>query len=169
MTLRQYEQHYDECLRTEDIITDFAEKAKVLLYVKRGRSDVFLARLLMKISTEAKNKQALLIDPNYECFPWVIIAGYYGMYHAATAAIAQKGLKARSHVATVAALAKHYASGSKLAQQLEEMYIMHLDATRITRTIAQYEVTKSFSEKEAQRVIDTAQEFINKINELITK
>ena len=169
MTLRQYEQKYDECLSTEDVFTDLAEKAKVRLYLERSRSDLFFARLQMKISTESKAKQSLMIDASYTCFPWVIVAGYYAMYQAATAAIAQKGLKARSHVATVAALAKHYALGSKLAQQLDEMYITQLDATRVTRTLAQYEVTKSFGQMESQRVIDTAQEFIDLISEIITK
>lgn len=169
MTLRQYEQKYDECLRTEDILTDLTEKAKVRLYLERSRNDLFFARLQMKISTDTKAKQSLMIDAKYTCFPWVIAAGYYAMYQAATAAIAQKGLKARSHVATVAALAKHYALGSKLAQQLDEIYIAQLDATRVTRTLAQYEVTKSFGQMEAQRIIETAQEFIDKISAIITR
>ena len=168
MALKPYEQKYDEFVKEDEISKDSSEKAKVSHYMDRAQSDLFLARLLMKISTNTAYKQSLQIDSNYASFHWVIIISYYAMYHAATAAIAQKSLKARSHVATVAALAKHYALGSKLAQQLEEIYIIHLDATRITRTIAQYEVTKSFSEKEAQRIIDTAQEFMDKIREVIS-
>lgn len=167
MALREYEEKYEKAMREYDLKTDFSEKARVLKYMERSRGDLFLARLLMKISADASVKNALVISANYSCFPWVIVAGYYAMYQAATAAIAKKGMKAKSHVATVAALAKHYAMGGKLAQQLEEAYIVHLDATRITRMNAQYEVTLSFSENEAQRTIDTAQEFIDKINEIL--
>lgn len=167
MGLKRYEQKYDEAVKLRDIETRDTEKSLTKVYLKRARSDLFLARLLMKISQDENTKKSLLIDQSYHSFHWVIVSAYYAMYHAATSAIAQKGIKARTHVATVAALAKHYALGHGLAKQLEDVQIQHIDATRITRQNAQYKVTKSFSEKEAERVIDTAQEFIDKIDEII--
>lgn len=167
---RFYERRYKELRESGDILTDYGEKGRVMKYLKRARLDLLLARVLLKISSVAKFKGIFGIRPDYSFYNWVIITSYYGMYHAATAAIARKDTRAKSHIATISALAKHYTLANKLDKEyihiLEEAYIISIDSSRVSRTIAQYNIDVEFERKEAEDQIKRAEDFIRKMEDI---
>ncbi|MFH1453277.1 MAG: hypothetical protein ABIH00_04775 [Armatimonadota bacterium] len=62
------------------------------------------ANLLNNISKNAKAKNILSVPDDYEALDWVIIAGYYAMFHIATALLGLAGTRARSHESLINAL-----------------------------------------------------------------
>jgi len=52
-------------------------------------------------------------------------------------------------------------------EELEERYIHKLVSAKRTREAAQYKVEKTFSKKEAERLIGTAQDFVDRLELLV--
>ena len=93
------------------------------------------------------------------------------MYHAATAAIAKRKIKAETHIATITSLAKHYVTTDELeldpVKVLENVYLTYIESGRESRKGAQYNVDREYSKQEAYDVFENASKFIKRIQEML--
>lgn len=146
-------------------------------YRSKSRHNFETANIIWKISEQRDIKDALDIGWGYKGYDWVIISAYYAMYHSALALLAKIGYKSDNHEATILALEyyfvcqrevleQRYIKKLKKARQLEEDYIERFRAARRRRVAAQYNVEESFGRKEAQKLIDDAAEFLDRLERL---
>ncbi|MFQ5891708.1 MAG: HEPN domain-containing protein [Candidatus Methanofastidiosia archaeon] len=98
--------------------------------------------------SESKDAKSLLkIDPDFSVYDWVIISGYYSMYHAVLACLARFGYKSDNHTATMFALEyffvnkglleKEYLEMLKKVRNLEKQYIKMVWRVKERRETAQ--------------------------------
>ena len=150
----------------------FEENKKVNLYLKRSQDDYLLAQAVKKIIDDPDLRKQIELPPDYpNIFHWLIIISYYSMYHSATAAIAQKRVKCKSHEATIASIAKHYATSEELEfdfiNTLHATYIDYIESGRDARRGAQYNVDKLYNVNDAFEVFDNAGKFIKRIQQIL--
>src|SRR3989344_4398115 len=144
--LKAYSLQYDELKRKEEIIeNDFRETGKVARYLSRSKDDFLWAHATKTIIDSSKIKRELGLSADFQnLYHWLIIQSYYAMYHAATALIAKRKIKAQSHMATITALAKHYVTTDELelnpVKVLEHVYLTYIESGRESRKGAQYNV-----------------------------
>lgn len=159
--------------RDQKIIENsFDESKKVSLYLKRSQDDYLLARAVRMIIDDSKLRQQIGLPADYpNIFHWLIITSYYSMYHSATAAIAKKKIKCKSHEATIASLAKHYATSEELEfvfiKTLHATYIDYIESGRDARTGAQYNVDRLYNVNDALEVFNNAEKFIKRIQQIL--
>jgi len=171
--LKAYSLQYDDLKRKEDIIEhDFRESRKVARYLSRSKDDFLWANATRKIIESAKLKQELGLPADFQnLYHWLIIESYYAMYHAATAAIAKRKIKAGTHIATITSLAKHYVTTDELeldpVKMLEHMYLTYIESGRESRKGAQYNVDREYSKQEAYDVFENASKFIKRIQDMM--
>src|SRR3989338_3739999 len=80
------------------IENSFEESKKVNLYLKKSQDDYLLAQTVWKIIDDPDLRKQIELPEDYpNIFHWLIIISYYSMYHSATAAIAKKKVKSKSH------------------------------------------------------------------------
>ncbi len=112
-------------------------------------------------------------------FDWVIIIAYYTMYSSALAALSKLGFKSKSHAATLVVLEYYYVHQVKCleikhlhklskAYQLSEDLINKLIQTKTRRETAQYDATPSISKENAKSALEDADEFITRIEEILS-
>lgn len=151
---------------------DFTESRKVKKYLERSKDDFLLANAVKKLIETSEIRLELGLPQDYQnLYHWLIIISYYSMYHAATAAIAKKMIKCESHEATIASLAKHYATGEDLEfdfiKTLKYIYITYIESGRDKRRGAQYNVDEQYSKQAAYEVFDDAKKFVKRLQELL--
>ena len=154
------------------IESSFEESKKVNLYLKRSQDDYLLARAVKKIIDDPDLRKQTELPADYpNIFHWLIIISYYSMYHSATAAIAQKRVKCKSHEATIAGLAKHYGTSEELEfgfiKTLHSTYIDYIESGRDTRRGAQYNVDIIYAADDAFEVFENAAKFIKRIKQIL--
>ncbi len=154
------------------IENSFEESKKVKLYLKRSRDDYLLARAVRKLIDNPELMIQLELPADYlNIYHWLIIISYYSMYHAATAAIAKRKIKCKSHEATIASLAKHYATSEELEfifiKTLHATYIDYIESGREQRRGAQYNVDKEYTSDDAFEVLANAGKFIKRIQQIL--
>ena len=125
----------------------------------------------------------LNLSSDFEMYDWAIIVSYYSMYTSALSALAKLGFKSKSHAATIAVLRHSYVNGSKnneiileekdihklmKAYTLSEQLIIKLIDTKTKRETAQYDATPTITREMAKTALDDADEFIIKIEEILT-
>ena len=171
-------------LRKEQLFMDVEHKKLKKLFLTKSRKNVSVAHLLFKISEEEDIRKLLNIPSDFEMFEWVIIISYYAMYVSALAALANLGFKSKSHAATITVLEHHYIAkekdnnGRNLEQRdmlkiekayaLSEQLITKLIQTKSRRETAQYDATPSITREMAKASLDDADEFITKIEEILS-
>lgn len=153
---------------------NFEESRKGKLYLARSKDDFLWATAIKNIIENPKIRLELKLPENYQnIYHWLIIVSYYSMYHAATAAIAKKKIKCESHKATIASLAKHYATEEELEfdfiEKLNYIYIEYIETGRDKRRGAQYNVEAIYTEEEAYKIFEYAQKFVKRLQGLLEK
>jgi len=92
-------------------------------------------------------------------FKWTTIQGYYSIFHAARALLYSKGFREKSHYALLIAVQELF------SDDLECSLIQGFEDAMNLRQTADYGLT--FSEEGAIDVIETAENFLLKANELL--
>jgi uncharacterized protein (UPF0332 family) len=148
-------------------------------FLAKARKNLSVANLLMKISRDEKMKKILRLQEGFDTYDWVIIMSYYAMYASALAALARQQLKSKSHAATITVLEYHYLHEQKKlemqhleklskAYMVSEAMITKLLQTKTRREAAQYDATPEISKENAQASLKDADEFITKIEEILS-
>lgn len=92
-----------------------------------------------------------------------VVMSYLAMFNAAKSLLYRDGFREKSHNCVVRYLESKYAQLGKISFEHIEL----LDRFRSSRHATQYDVSYYPSEKEAKEMIDFAEEFIKKIEELL--
>jgi len=149
-------------------------------FLTKARKNYTAANLLFRISEQEDLKKILTLPYGFEVYDWVIIVSYYAMYTSALAALAKLGFKSKSHAATIAVLEYHYVHGDKSletmhihkltkAYALSEELITKLIKTKTKRESAQYDATPGISRENAVTALEDAEQFVTKIEEILSK
>ena len=168
---------YEKCLREFTIRRDANEKKFSEGYLAKALHNLELAGVLDILSRNDDKKQAVEIPLKSQYFDWIIIASYYSMYLAATAALSKIEIKSTSHGSTIIALEYWYSFKKnmlerKYIQMIENANfgkedIQKIDDAMKGRISVQYTVSKKYGENEAKRILKDAREFVNKLTEII--
>lgn len=171
--LKSYSDAYKKFKEEEKIFeNDFGESRKVKKYLDRAKDDFLLATAVKNIIETPEMRLQLGLPKDFQnIYHWLIIISYYSMYHAATAAIAKKKIKSTEHEATIASLAKHYATEEELEfdfiKTLSYVYITYIEGGRDKRRKAQYNVDIEYAQQEAYEVFENAKKFVKRLQELL--
>lgn len=168
----------DGYLKDGDIYEDKDFFTLVPYYATKARHNILTANLLNNISENVNIKRTLSIPDDYIGFDWVIGAGYYAMYHIATALLGTVGIRTKSHESLINALEYQFVYKQKLletefiekiseAKALEEHYVNKMWTAKSKRTIAHYRAEKEISKKDAIRILNNATKFVERLHELI--
>lgn len=134
---------------------------------------------MFKISKQEELRKILALASDFEAYDWVIIVSYYSIYVSALAALARLGFKSKSHAATIVVLEQYYVYQQKnleakhikqltKAYALSEDLINKLIQTKTRRETAQYDATPAISRENAVSALADAEEFITKIEEILS-
>ena len=171
--IKAFNLRYDDLLKKQEIAeNNIIEGRKVDKYLERAKDDFLLATATKNLIEKVKIRLELGLPEDYQnLYHWLIIHSYYSMYHAATACIAKKKIKARSHIATITSLAKHYLTEEEIEldfiDTIEYVYINYIESGRESRRGAQYNVDKEYTKEESYEVFENAKKFVKKIQELL--
>lgn len=138
---------FEECLRKKLLVRvkpqiDLSEKE-----FNSAKKDLERARHTQEIDRDSK---------------WAIIKAYYSMFHAAKAILYLVGLRERSHGCVAATLEKLSEKGL-----IESSVVEEFKSRMEAREDADYR--NEYSEEEAERSIQIAKKFLNKMKELSGK
>ncbi|MDO9572815.1 MAG: HEPN domain-containing protein [Candidatus Omnitrophota bacterium] len=148
---------------------------------KEGRPNlhkvpVNIERVRQHIDKAHRNLRAMKIMFDNDLFDWVIICGYYAMYHAVLAALFEIGIRATAHYCALAAFKEFYVkrgrvrpeyiSYIKRAKQLEQKYADTLEKAQGDRVVEQYGV-EVLTNDDAEWILEDAKDFVLKIEEVL--
>lgn len=161
-----------------DLKVDPTITALVKYHVDNARHNIETSSLLMEISQDKESKKNLKISADYTGYDWAVSCGYYAMFHAATAALATIGIKARSHGSLIEGLEYHFVCKERIiesedieklkyAKKLDEKYVNRMWATKSKRNTAQYKANSTIAQKNAEKIYKNAIDFVNRIESLI--
>ena len=146
-------------------------------FLSKARKNFTVANLLFKITEKEELRKSLNLASDFDMYDWVIIASYYAMYTSALAALAKLWFRSKSHAATTAVLEYQYVHKKKMedkhvdklfkAYALSEKLITKLIETKTRRETAQYDATSSISKENAKSALESADEFITKVEEIL--
>ncbi|HIH38576.1 HEPN domain-containing protein [Candidatus Woesearchaeota archaeon] len=165
-------------LKKEQFFKNDEHKKQEKPFIAKSRKNFTVAKLLFKISEEEDMRRILNLASGFEMDDWAIIVSYYSMYTSSLSALANLGFKSKSHAATIAVLEYNFAKDKKLetkdihklvkACALSEQLITKLIQTKTKRETAQYDATSSITREMAKSSLDDADEFITKIEEMLS-
>lgn len=150
---------------------------------KVGRSNlhkvpVNIERAKQHIDKARNNLRAMKLMFDNDLFDWVIICGYYAMYHAVLASLFKIGIRATAHYCAIAAFKEFYVKRGKVkpeyigyiqkAKQLEQKYAETLNKAQENRVIEQYGV-EIITNDDAEWIIEDAKDFVLKIEEILAE
>ncbi|MGC9366331.1 MAG: HEPN domain-containing protein [bacterium] len=161
-----------------DLKVDSTITALVKYYVDKARHNIETSSLLMEVSKDKESKKKLKVSTDYIGYDWTISCGYYAMFHAATAALAAIGIKAKSHESLIEGLEYHFVLKEKTidsddiekiksAKRLDEKYVNRMWATKSKRNTAQYRADSVIAQKDAEKIYKNAIDFVDTIESLI--
>ncbi len=162
-----------------DLRRDSTITVLVKYHIDKARHNIQTASLLMEASAGDKDlKKRLKVGEDYIGYDWVISCGYYAMFHAATAALADIGIKAETHESLIEGLEYHfvYKESSieskdiekiKSAKRLDDRYVNRMWATKSKRNTAQYKADAVIAQKDAEKTYKDAVDFVNALEGLI--
>lgn len=133
---KQFEERVKEA---DSVVTDLISESKIIklseqerinfinFYKKQATLSLTAAGLLYKISTEEASKEFHKLNPDYECFLWVINPSYYSMFYAVHALLAFKGIRILGeqgiHKITAHALVYYGVKNNFIAKELYEQFV----------------------------------------------
>ncbi|MBI2151502.1 hypothetical protein HYU21_02125 [Candidatus Woesearchaeota archaeon] len=172
------------------------EKTRFINFYKRQANiSLVSADLLYNISTEKTSKIFHKLNPDYECFLWVINPSYYSMFYAVQALLAYKGVRIVSqqsiHKITAHALVYYCIKNNFIAKELYETFVqsqqeaaelLSLDDFRgkaedlavkyfyevEKRSRFTYETEEEAKQKHAQTSLERAKEFLSEVEKIIS-
>lgn len=161
-----------------DLRQDSTMTVLVKYHIDKARHNIQTASLLMEASGDRDLKKRLKVSEDYIGYDWVISCGYYAMFHAATAALADIGVKAETHESLIEGLEYHFvyrenAIGSKdiekikSAKRLDDRYVNRMWATKSKRNTAQYKADAVIAQKDAEKTYKDAIDFVDALESLI--
>ena len=168
----------DGYLKDGNIYEDKNFPTLVPYYINKARHNLLTANLIKNISENIETKHALSMPDDYVAYDWVIVAGYYAMFHIATALLGSIGIRARSHESLISALEYQFVNKQNLletdlikniseAKNLEEQYVNKMCTAKSKRTSAHYKAEKDISKKDALKIINYATKFVDRLHEII--
>ena len=170
-------------LKKEQLLKNEEYKKLEKPYFIKARKNFTIANLMNNISDKEDLRKMLNLTSDFEMYDWVIIVSYYAMYTSALSALAKPGFRSKSHAATIAVLESNFVNqqnknGKNLedkdihkltkAYALSEQLIIKLMKTKTKRETAQYDATPSITKEMAKTALNDADEFITKIEEILT-
>ncbi len=161
-----------------DLRADSTITTLVKYHVDKARHNIETGSLLMEASKDKESKKRLKVSADYIGYDWTISCGYYAMFHAATAALAAIGIKARSHESLIDGLEYHFVFKEKAieskdiekiksAKRLDERYVNKMWATKSKRNTAQYKADAVIVQKDAEKIYRNAIDFVDTLESLI--
>lgn len=161
-----------------DLKADPTITTLVKYHVDKARHNIETASLLMEASKDKETKKRLKVSTDYIGYDWTISCGYYAMFHAATAALAEIGIKAQNHESLIEGLEYHFVLKEKAiktedleklksAKRLDEVYVNRMWATKSKRNTAQYKADSVIAQKDAEKIYKNAIDFVDTIESLI--
>ncbi len=160
-----------DLFRKDDAIKLIAEK-----YMDKARHNLVCMQTDYNLSVNSGLKTSAKLSPDFNEYDWIVIKGYYAMYHSALACLAKLGFKSTDHVATILALElffvhkglleKKYLEMLKKARKIEEDYVSKIVITKRARRIAQYDVGEETEKFVAEQTLKSAKEFVNRLDKL---
>ncbi len=142
-------------------------------YMSKARNNIVTMELLSK-STNFKD--VLSLPEDYNPDEWVVVAGYYSMYMAASSVLATIGYRSENHSATIAAMEEFFVKKrlleriyldaiNKIAVRKEE--IEELSKIRDRRETAQYSVTKQTTHEIAEDTKIEVHKSVDRMEQLL--
>jgi uncharacterized protein (UPF0332 family) len=168
----------DGYVQSRDLYEDKDFVVLTSYYLDKSRHNLETANLLFKLSEDNESKKALTLREDYYAYDWVISASYYAMFHAATAVLGSLGLRARTHECLIEALEYLFVHKRKILEieviekiihlkSLEKRYIDRMWSIKSRRNIAHYKAEESISRSDAQKSLQDAYGFVERMEELI--
>jgi uncharacterized protein (UPF0332 family) len=176
-------------LKKEQLSNDNEHRKLEKQFLEKSRKNFTVSSLLFKISDEEELRKLLNLASDFEMYDWVIVIAYYAMYTSSLAALAKLGYRSKSHAATITILEYYYVDMKKVkesekvekkalehkdlhklvkAHSISEQLITKLLQTKARRESAQYDATPSITKEMAKASLDDADEFITKIEEILS-
>ncbi|MFH1511134.1 MAG: HEPN domain-containing protein [Candidatus Woesearchaeota archaeon] len=129
-------------------------------YLKKVTPDKELVQKeLSEASHDLESAKKAFSDHDYK---WCIVQSYYAMFHSAKAVLFTLGYSEKRHIAIVIVLEDLSKNG-----KLESTFITHLKAAMSAREDADYHY--SYSKETAEHEIETAEEFVNRMEILTSR
>lgn len=153
-------------------------------HMSKAEFNLLSARVEHLILTNEDIRNASELFSTYDKFDWLIIKSYYAIYHAALALLAEIGFKTETHFATIASFELFFVRRNKLVEEkflrmfIEIMnrvgtipydYVKMIIKARNIRHVAQYDVTTSIVEREAEDSFKKAVEFLEEMRIVYNK
>ncbi len=181
--LKRLEEKIEKYRKIGIIRFDKTQTSLVYLYRGKARHNLEITNFLYKATVESKGARRY--------YDWVIISGYYAMFHAALAAlsaitlkisgaVSEEGPVGGSHQAVIDAFEYyfHYIPKKpkieeehlrilKTATEIEADYVDYIRDAKSARTTAQYEVTADIQERDTKFIVENAPKFIDRIESLL--
>jgi uncharacterized protein (UPF0332 family) len=165
-------------------------------FMKSAESSLQTASILQQISDQQDLKDTLKASSDFESYLWVIVSSYYSMFYAATALLANQGIRATGqivHKVTADAMIHFFVSNEKLARLLEQYeeaqavgleligreelmksmkrkadeLIIAYESERKKRSRFQYDIGVQAKRGYAQTSLDRAKEFVLEISKIV--
>lgn len=145
------------------------------LFLQKSERDLQIATVIFTTGKKEGN-------PNLQSafFNWVIIIGYYSMFHAAKAALARMKIKVseqNAHEAVLNAMYHYYVYSGKLEVEIFSLFenakekalelIEKLERARTERTNVNYEINRQIKEENANDLLKEAKEFVQAMRTLV--
>ena len=184
-------------INEKKIITKLSEAEKIKFmdfYKKQANLSLIAADILYNISIENESKKFHKLNPDYECFLWVINSSYYSMFYAVHSLLAYKMVRILSeqsiHKITAHALIYFCVKNNFIAKELYEQFtqsqkeaveLLNLEdfkekaenlATKYFYEIEKrskftYETGEEVKQRHANTSLQRAKEFLNEIEKII--
>ena len=136
---------FNECLKRNKLTKFSKAKSFVLKEINSAKSDLETA-----------------IDSfKRENYKWATVQAYYAMFHTARALLYSKGYREKSHYCLIIALKALFVAERLLDTRLIEA----LQTAKTLRENADYD--SDFSESSAETLVEKAQEFLEKAQEIL--
>ena len=165
-------------------------------FMKNAESSLQTASILQEISDQQTLKTTLKVSSDFESYLWVIVSSYYSMFYAATALLANQGIRVTGqivHRVTGDALIHFFVSNEKLAKLLEQYeeakavglelmgreelmksmqrkaneLIVAYESERKKRSRFQYDIGVEAKRGYAQTSLNRAKEFVFEISKIL--
>lgn len=161
---------------------DSTQTSLVYLYRGKARHNLEVMNFLYRATQDSKGARRY--------YDWVIISGYYAMFHAAlsalsaismkvSGAVAEEGPVGGSHQTVIDAFEYyfHHVPKKKIEEEhlrtlrmiseIEADYVNFIADAKSARTTAQYGVTKDIHAEDARLVVNSAPKLLDRIDALL--
>lgn len=151
------------------------DKSVVILsqkYLQKAQTNLITMDALFSLRDNQEARALLHLPLTYSPEDWIVVAGYYSMYLAATALLAKIGYKTKQHTAAIEGLEYFFVKKKLIEQHYIEMLksaslsheeVHNLSQARKDRELAQYGVTEETTLQLIERTTKNAHEFVDKV------